>query len=599
MADKGGPEGEDGSSWLEFLLLGPLEVRRDGSPLDLGPPKQRAVLALLLLRANHVVSTTRLIDELWGEAPPETARAALQVYVAGLRKALGDGQATLATKTPGYVLDVAPGALDLDRFERLRDEARACDDPAQRSALLRDALVLWRDTPLGEFDGEPFAAIAAEQLEERRLAALEERIETDLVLGRHAGLVAELDALVVQHPYRERFRGQLMLALYRSGRQADALASYREAREAFASGLGLEPGPELKALERAVLEQDPSLDAPRAEGAPTPPSPTARVKRRPSIVAPLALVGASLVAVVAFFVFEGDDAPRVVVPPNSVAVIDPATNEVVQAIQVGIRPGPITAGAGEIWVGNRDDHHLMRIDMRTRRPAGTTSLEGRTPTGLAFDRGTVWVAHGLLGSVSVVDAHLGDVVRVTAVTRKGTYSAAGSVAAGAGAIWAVFGDATLARLERGAATITGRATTDGSPVGVAVGYGSVWIASTFQATVQRFSPLSLAEVDSINVGSRPSAIATGFGDVWVTSAGADLVQRIDIGAGSVTPIPVGDGPTAITVGVDAVWVANTGAGTVSRIDPGTNTVVETIEVGEAPAGLVVAESLLWVTVQER
>ena len=133
-------------------------------------------------------------------------------------------------------------------------------------------------------------------------------------------------------------------------------------------------------------------------------------------------------------------------PPNSVAVIDPATNDVVQAIQVGIRPGPITAGGGEVWVGNRDDHNLTRIDMRTRRPAGTLSLDGRTPTRLAFDRGTVWVAHGLLGNVSLVDAQLGDVVRVTPVTQKGVYSSAGSVAAGAGAIWAVFGDATLAQL---------------------------------------------------------------------------------------------------------------------------------------------------------
>ena len=599
MAGKGEYEVEDGSSGLEFLLLGPLEVRRDGSPLDLGPPKQRAVLALLLLRANHVVSTTRLIDELWGEAPPETARAALQVYVAGLRKALGDGQATLGTKAPGYILEVAPGALDLDRFERLRDEARACDDPAHRSGLLRDALALWRDTPLGEFDGEPFAAIAAQQLEERRLAVLEERIDTDLVLGRHARLVAELDALVVQHPYRERFRGQLMLALYRSGRQADALAAYRDAREAFASGLGLEPGPELKALERAVLEQDPSLGVPRAEPAPTPPSPAARVKRRPWIVAPIALMGAVLVVVVAFFVFEGDDAPRVVVPPNSVAVIDPATNDVVQAIQVGIRPGPITAGGGDVWVGNRADRTLTRIDGRTRRPAGTISLDRRTPTGLAFDRGAVWVAHGLLGSVSLVDAGLGDVVRVIPVTRKGAYSSAGSVAAGAGAIWAVFGDATLAQIERTTAKVADRTSTDASPAGVTVGYGSVWVASAVQSTVQRLSPLSLAEVDSVSVGSRPSAIVAGFGDVWVVSAGADLVQRIDVGAGSVTAIPVGDGPTAITVGVDAVWVANTGSGTISRIDPGTNTVVETIEVGEAPAGLVVAESLLWVTVQGR
>ena len=163
-----------------------------------------------------------------------------------------------------------------------------------------------------------------------------------------------------------------------------------------------------------------------------------------------------------------------------------------------------------------------------RRPR-PISIEGRTPTGLAFDRGTVWVAHGLLGNVSVVDAHLGDVVRVTPITEKGSYSSAGSVAAGAGAIWAVFGDATLARLERGAAKVTGRATTDTSPAGVAVGYGvRVDREDSPRRPSQRLDPLSLAEVDSINVGSRPSAIATGFGDVWVTSAGADLVQRIDV-----------------------------------------------------------------------
>ena len=245
MADKGDTEVEDGSSGLEFLLLGPLEVRRDGSPLDLGPPKQRAVLALLLLRANHVVSTTRLIDELWGEAPPETARAALQVYVAGLRKALGDGQATLGTKTPGYMLDVAPGALDLDRFERLRDEARARDDPAHRSALLRDALALWRGHAArrvrrravrGDRRGAAGGACAS------RLSR-----SGSTPTSRSAATPSSWPSsrpLVAEHPYRERFRGQLMLALYRSGRQAEALAAYREAREAFAStGSGSSPGP--------------------------------------------------------------------------------------------------------------------------------------------------------------------------------------------------------------------------------------------------------------------------------------------------------------------------------------------------------------------
>ena len=583
---------------LRFFLLGPLEARRDGVGVDLGPPKQRAVLALLLLHANRVVPTDRLIDELWGETPPDTARSALQVYVAGLRKALGTGDATLRTRSPGYVLELDPGALDVDRFEQLRAEARATADTEQRAALLHAALDLWRDEPLGEFDGEPFAATAREQLEERRLGALEERVDADLALGRHATLVPELDALVAEHPYREHIRGQLMLALYRSGRQADALAAYRAAREAFADGLGLEPGPELKALERAVLEQDPALDTPRLESPPTPPSPAHRMPRRSLLLWPAGLVAAALIAVVALIAFNRDDAPRVVVPPNSVAAIDVATNEVVAQVPVGLRPGPIAAERGFVWVGNLEDRTLTRIAVASRAMAGTFPLGGRTPTGLAVDRGIVWVGHGLRGSVSRVDAEFGQVLGVTPVTDRGVYSSTGSVAAGAtGAIWAVFGDGTLARLDR-TGRVADRAPTAISPGPVSDGYGSVWVASGLKSKVQRFSPLSLAEIDSSTVGSRPSAIAVGFGDVWVASAGADLVYRIDIGGGAIdATIDVGDGPGAVAVSADAVWVANSGSGTVSRIDPETNEVVDTIDVGSAPAGLVVAGNLLWVTVQ--
>ena len=198
------------------------------------------MLALLLLDANRVVSTQRLIDELWGDAPPETARSALQVYVAGLRKTLGEDGASLRTSAPGYVLDVPAGRTDLDEFARLRAEARP-----------GEALALWRGSALADLDGEPFAAAAAGRLEEQRLGALEERIDADLALGKHTELVPELDALVAEHPYRERFRAQQMLALYRSGRQADALAAYRSARKAFVDELGIEPGEELKGT-RAV-----------------------------------------------------------------------------------------------------------------------------------------------------------------------------------------------------------------------------------------------------------------------------------------------------------------------------------------------------------
>jgi DNA-binding SARP family transcriptional activator len=241
---------------MEFRLLGPLEIRTSDGTLPLGGEKQRALLALLLLNANRVVARDRLVDELWGERPPETAVATIQVYVSRLRKLLPEG--TLATRPPGYVLAVEPDAVDLQRFERLVGAARDAD-PARSSELLREALALWRGPPLAEFAEEPFARAAAGRLEELRLAALEQRVEADLELGRHAELVGELEGLVAEHPHRERLHGQLMLALYRAGRQADALAAYRRARAAL-DELGLEPGAALRQLERQILAQDPELD---------------------------------------------------------------------------------------------------------------------------------------------------------------------------------------------------------------------------------------------------------------------------------------------------------------------------------------------------
>jgi YVTN family beta-propeller protein len=571
---------------MQFRLLGPLEASLDGVELDLGSRKQRAVLALLLLNANRVIPTDRLIDELWGERPPETARSALQVYIAALRKSLGAGGVALVTRAPGYVLEVEQGAIDADRFAALRDEARATDDLALRSRLLREALDLWRDVPLADLDGEVFADAARHHLEELRVGALEERIDADLSLGRHAALVAELDELVREHPYRERLRAQQMLALYRSGRQADALAAYRAAREASVEGLGLEPGPELRALERAMLDQDPAL------AAPGPPSPAAdeQARRPRRLFVAAAIVFAALVAGAAIvLLLTRQESSSVVVAPNSVAVIDPATNDVVTQVPVGLRPGPIAAERAFVWVGNLEDRSLTRIDVARRTMAGNFPLGGRTPTGLAVDRGVVWVGHGRLGSVSRVDAEFGHVLGVTPV----------SVAADAtGAIWVVFGDGTLARLDRAGRVADSTAATI-SPGDVAAGYGSVWVASALKGRVQRFSPLSLAEIDSSTVGSRPSAIAVGFGDVWVASAGADVVYRIDIGGGSIdASVPVGDAPAGLAVSADAVWVANSGSGTISRIDPETNEVVETIEVGHAPVGLVAAGNLLWVTVQQ-
>jgi DNA-binding SARP family transcriptional activator len=243
---------------LEFRILGPLEVADGDVVVPLGGARQRALLAILLLNANEVVSSDRLIDELWGERSPDSGRTALQVRVSQLRKALGRAGAALLTRPPGYVLELDPEQLDLHQFERLVGEADTAD-PATAAAKLREALALWRGEPLAELAYESFAQGVIGRMQELRVAAIEKRIDADLALGRHAELVAELEELAAEHPHREYLRGQLMVALYRCGRQADALDTYRRARSALTAELGLEPGPELEALQKAILNHDRAL----------------------------------------------------------------------------------------------------------------------------------------------------------------------------------------------------------------------------------------------------------------------------------------------------------------------------------------------------
>ena len=252
---------------IEFRVLGPLEVVADGQPLELNRKKQRSLLALLLLDAGEVVSSDRLIEELWGDKTPKDGIHSLQNLVSDLRKALGPD--TVRRREPGYVLEVDRNRIDLHQFEQLVALAAEGVDAERCSSLLREALALWRGPPLADLTFEPFAHVEVARLEELRTAAREELIQADLELGRHSRLIPELEALVAAHPLRERLRGQLMLALYRSGRQAEALEAYRAARETLVEELGIEPSPELQELEQAILRQDASLDLPEAEASPT------------------------------------------------------------------------------------------------------------------------------------------------------------------------------------------------------------------------------------------------------------------------------------------------------------------------------------------
>ena len=235
---------------MDVRLFGPVEVTVDGRPVPIGGAKPRAVLAMLALDPSTTVSTDRLIDGLWGDEPPTTAAKTLQVYVSRLRRALtasGNG-ADIVTRGHGYELRLAPDHVDACRFERLLAHGAP-----------REALAVWRGSPLDDVSDEPFAAAEIRRLEELRLAAIERAVDADIAAGRHRELVGELEVLVAEHALDERFHGQLMLALYRSGRQAEALEAYRRARATLVDQIGVEPGPALRELQEAILRQDPSL----------------------------------------------------------------------------------------------------------------------------------------------------------------------------------------------------------------------------------------------------------------------------------------------------------------------------------------------------
>ncbi len=572
-----------------FRLLGPLTVTDGDHPVRLGAGGQRSVLVLLLLHRNAAVTTDRLIDALWGEAPPPTAAKVLQNHVGQLRRALGDraGQ-RLQTRSHAYELRVESGELDLDRFEELvRDAAAALEDgrPADAAAWLREGLALWRGPPLADVAYEAFARGEIARLEERRTVALELRVDADLALGRHGDLVGELEALVAENPLRERLRGQLMVALYRCGRQADALAAYQQARRALLDELGVEPGPALRELQAAILRQDPEL-------APAPsawPRPLRSSRRR---IALLAAGGALLLAAAGAAALLADghrDNIRGPLGADVVAAITPAGG-VTHAVDVGPSPSHLAADGRTLWVTNADGASVSRVGVDAGVVRQTVPV-GSGPAGLAVANGAVWVANSREGTVSRIDTRTNTVVQ----RRIHVGSNPTGVAAGAGAVWvANSGEQTITRID----PRSGHATTidvHANPTELAVGLGAVWMTSAIDRTVSQLDPRSGRVVQPIQVGGGPSGIAVGHDAVWVANSLDGTVSRINPTTGSVAAtIPVGNGPNGIAIAQDGVWVSEQFGGVVDRIDPKSNHVVQSVAVGNRPTGLALAGGRLWV-----
>jgi len=562
---------------VEFRILGPLEVEQDGRLLKLGGSKQRALLAFLLLHANQVMPRDRLIDELWGGEAPETARTALQVHVSQLRKAL-DREAII-TQAPGYLIRVEAGALDLERFEELVAEARGAD-PATAAERLRAALALWRGVPLAEFDSVSFARTERARLEEQRLAVLEQRIEADLELGRHADLVRELEALVREHPLRERLRAQLMLALYRSGRQAEALEVYRSGRRLLDEELGLEPDDGLKRLEKAILTHDPSLEAPVAADAGS---------------TSLALsIPAKTQATVQRHRRSGrGDVP---VPPDSVALIDPMRDRVVGHVLVGRRPVAVAVGHGSVWVANADDATISRIDLEIREVVRTIGI-GAPAIDLAIAPDAVWVATGSDGTLVRIDPDAEAVVET--IDLRGSselvWNTTYAVDADAAAVWVATGPRSLVRIDPATNELAATIDVGHVPVSVACGAGAVWVATIAERAL-RIEPQTNAITAEASIGD-PVAVAVGEEAVWVADARGRLWSIDPDTATVIQTITVGRGPVGLFAGDGAVWLANSADGTVLRVDPVSGQIVGVFTVGHAPTDVALGEGVFWVSVQ--
>ncbi|OLE35827.1 MAG: hypothetical protein AUG48_09575 [Actinobacteria bacterium 13_1_20CM_3_68_9] len=592
---------------MDFRILGHLEVSNEGQPVRLAGSKQRALLAMLLLHANEPVSVDTLAEELWTDDPHDSAAKNIQVQISRLRRALDGHQrpngssgaaSTIVTRPHSYLIRVEPEQLDVDRFQRLvaeGTEALSGDAPLGAEAKLLEALELWRGPPLADFSFDSFAQAAIARIEELHLAAIELLFAAQLELGHHADLVGPLRMLVADHPYRERLLQQLMLALYRSGRQADALAAYQDSRRALVDELGIEPGADLRQLEAKILRQDPSLDLPTA---PVAVPPRGGIGRPGLVVLAAAVALAGIATLTLLVLIRGGG--HTVAAGNSVALLDAKTGDLIGDIAVGARPGAVASGAGSIWVANLGDGSISRIDLRTRRVLRTLSA-GSDLSGLAAGGDRVWTL-GLgpsptARSIDPLFNRPGQAVRVGGLSPVAE-QISGPVAVGAGSVWASNGNSAIARIDATTGAVKAMINVGNEPSGIAVGYGAVWVADDVDATVSRIDPDTNGVTATIPVGPGASGIAVGDGAVWVTQTLDDSVGRIDPSTNAVTTtIPVGHAPTGVAAGGGSVWVANSQSGTISRIDAAKRTLLSTTSIGQSPNSVNIAGGLVWVSVE--
>ena len=599
---------------IEFDVLGPLAVRRDGQPVALGGGKRALLLAVLLTEPGRPATRDHLIDELWGEHPPETAVTALQGLVSQLRRLLEDDDAiregnwqVLVGRGSGYGLALPADAIDAQRFSahvETAREARERNDHGAALAALDAALALLGGRPLLGLETPDIDAFA-ERCERARLDALEDRADALLGLGRPREALAAVERLIESHPLRERLVATQAVALYRCGRQVDALGTLASARDRLRSELGLEPSPLLGDLERRILNHDTALgpaDAPA--DAPRRPRPRARVAV--AALAALAVVAAGAVALITSR-DHGLPPPAATSAGDQALAIDAATGKIQASYDVGAGAVGLTSGEGAVWTLNADDSTVTRIDLNGR--ATRTFGTGTTPIDLAAGGGALWVADGsrtgsqfvgaVVTAVSKLQPANGSVLVSTGLERSRTFTANTSrqhIVATSTAIYAVGSDEEISRLDTRRGSVTAHSTGVGA---LAIAFGPLGLWALEDSGLAHIDPVSLHVLERVPLASASLArLAVGSHSVWVTDSAAGALWRVDPGGlrAVASTIALGPGIDAVAVGNGSVWVTNPERSQLIRIDPRRNVVAERIALRGPPLGVAVAGRLVWVTV---
>ncbi len=569
---------------MEFQLLGPVEATLEGRRVDLGATKQRALLAMLALDANAAVPVDRLVDGLWGDDPPATAAKMVQLYVSRLRRVFVGAGTEIVTHGRGYELRADAGSIDAVRFERLVEQA----GNGAEDSHAREALALWRGPPLADVADEPFAAAQIRRLEALYLRAAALAVEADLAAGREQAALTGVERLLEEHPLNERLHALRILALYRCGRQSDALAAYRDARELLVEEIGIEPGPELRRLHDAVLSQDPELSPPAVKRAARPRPPARPPVRRLRVVGVAALVLAASAAVFGFERWTGPES-LAGIDADMVGVID-SGGAITAQYPVGHDPAALATGAGSTWALNTADNTVSRIESGNGRV--TVIGVGDELGGLTFAAGSLWVTDRRRRVVAQVSPATNRVVQTIPVG-----NGPGAIAAGFGSLWVASEvDETVTRIDLSRAAVSDTIELATSPTALAAGAGAVWVASEEGRTVFRIDPGPSEVTATIGVGSGPVGVAATEHAVWVANRQDATVSRIDPTTDGVSEsIRVGGEPSAIAADRDGVWVGDSD-GTVVKLDPSTGRRVTTVDVGSSPRGLTLAGGSLWTAV---